>query len=223
VAELDGQSVIAALYVETDGAYYGLPDVDPWDEARDARNYAGPWPVVAHPPCARWSIMGNCRPEYERGDDGGCFAAALDAVRTFGGVLEHPAYSQAWPAFGLPRPSASGWIGSLFDEGWTCYVDQRNYGHPANKDTWLYCVGLSLLPDMRWRRAPLGTVTVRNNGGGGRETRSRTPVAFRDTLLEMAGSARPALQSDRSTRSEHSLEGTAVNGPIPVGQEGRSK
>ena len=45
---------IAALYVETDGAYYGLPDVEPWDEARDARQYAGPWPVVAHPPCQRW-------------------------------------------------------------------------------------------------------------------------------------------------------------------------
>lgn len=26
--------MIAALYVQTGGAYYGLPDVDPWDEAR---------------------------------------------------------------------------------------------------------------------------------------------------------------------------------------------
>ena len=34
---------IAALYVETDGCYFGLPGVDPWDEARDARLYAGPW------------------------------------------------------------------------------------------------------------------------------------------------------------------------------------
>jgi hypothetical protein len=42
--------LIAALYVETGGVYYGLPDVDPWDEARDARLYDGPWPVVAHPP-----------------------------------------------------------------------------------------------------------------------------------------------------------------------------
>jgi hypothetical protein len=46
--------MIAALYVETDGAYFGLPGVDPWDEARDARKYAGPHPVVAHPPCQRW-------------------------------------------------------------------------------------------------------------------------------------------------------------------------
>jgi len=44
---------VAALYVETGGVYYGLPDVDPWDEERDARLYAGPWPVVAHPPCSR--------------------------------------------------------------------------------------------------------------------------------------------------------------------------
>jgi hypothetical protein len=50
----EGGVVIAALYVETGGCYYGLPDVDPWDLARDARTYAGPWPVVAHPPCERW-------------------------------------------------------------------------------------------------------------------------------------------------------------------------
>ena len=42
--------MIAALYVETDGCYYGLPGVDPWDEARDARTYAGPHPVVAQLP-----------------------------------------------------------------------------------------------------------------------------------------------------------------------------
>ena len=48
--------MIAALYVQTGGAYYGLPDVDPWDEARDARLYAGPHPVVAHPPCGQWGV-----------------------------------------------------------------------------------------------------------------------------------------------------------------------
>ena len=44
---------VTSLYVQAGGAYYGIPDVDPWDETRDARLYQGPWPVVAHPPCAR--------------------------------------------------------------------------------------------------------------------------------------------------------------------------
>jgi hypothetical protein len=41
--------VIAALFVDDGGSYFGLPGVDPWPEARDARRYAGPWPAVAHP------------------------------------------------------------------------------------------------------------------------------------------------------------------------------
>lgn len=45
---------VAALYVERGGCYWDQPGVDPWDEARDARLYDGPWPVVAHPPCQRW-------------------------------------------------------------------------------------------------------------------------------------------------------------------------
>ena len=48
---------IAALYVEENGCYYGLDGVDPWGVTRDARKYDGPFPVVAHPPCARWSAL----------------------------------------------------------------------------------------------------------------------------------------------------------------------
>ena len=44
---------VAALYVETDGCYFDLNGVDPWDISRDARNYPGPHPVVAHSPCQR--------------------------------------------------------------------------------------------------------------------------------------------------------------------------
>ena len=76
--------MIAALYVETDGVYYGLDDVDPWDEARDARLYAGPWPVVAHPPCSSWcqlTSVNEARWGKRIGDDGGCFQEALAAVR----------------------------------------------------------------------------------------------------------------------------------------------
>ncbi len=112
---------VAALFVDPKGVYAGLPDVDVWDEERDARLYDGPWPVVAHPPCNRWSRLSAGR---RRGQDGGCFAAALAAVREFGGVLEHPAISQAWPAFGLPRPTGSGWVRAFDDPGWVCEVDQ---------------------------------------------------------------------------------------------------
>src|SRR3990167_6956528 len=102
------ETMIAALYVAPGGVYYGLDDVDPWPESRDARTYVGPWPVVAHPPCARWGRYWfggpSCRERKVKGDDGGCFAAALEAVRAYGGVLEHPEVSAAFATFGLRRP-----------------------------------------------------------------------------------------------------------------------
>jgi hypothetical protein len=82
---------VAALFVERDGVYFDLPGVDPWDETRDARLYAGPWPVVAHPPCNVWCQMASVNEKrWGRmvGDDDGMFAAALAAVRRWGGVLE---------------------------------------------------------------------------------------------------------------------------------------
>src|SRR5437868_4706762 len=99
---------IAALYIETGGCYTGLAGVDPWDIERDARLYRGPHRVVAHPPCQRWGRFwhGSTRKphQFRRGEDGGCFASALTAVRNYGGVLEHPAGSSAWDYFGLAKP-----------------------------------------------------------------------------------------------------------------------
>ncbi len=198
-------AVVAALYVETNGVYYGLADVDPWDEARDARLYAGPWPVVAHPPCNKWSSLARINakliPGYRVGDDGGCFAAALDAVRRFGGVLEHPAGSIAWSWFHLPKPSTSScWLQSFTDEGWVTEVRQAAYGHRATKRTWLYYVG-DEPPPLDWRVIE-GTAQVssfRHFAAGAYEPcenirvrpreASRTPLAFRDVLLDMARSA----------------------------------
>lgn len=191
--------MIAALYVEKSGAYYGLRGVDPWDEERDARYYDGPHPVVAHPPCKAWSLMSQCRPEIVRGDDGGCFEAALEAVREWGGVLEHPAHSHAWKAFALPKPAANeGWTTALFEEGWTTEVDQAWYGHPANKRTWLYYVGDRPPFGLKWGRAPFTGRTVRSDGGGGRDQRSKTPPEFRNLLIQLAGrSKRSAYWEER--------------------------
>lgn len=209
--------MIAALYVETDGAYYGLPGVDPWDETRDARLYAGPHPVVAHPPCPRWGKLWAGQPLHikrtgerkKKGDDGGCFEAALNAVRTWGGVIEHPWGSFAWPHFGLTTPDrAGGWIMADFLGGWTCCVEQGQYGHYARKPTLLYAFGCEL-PTLRWgfRRANLDPAVVARMGlqrakrlgevgarGGGTDSSPRigTPPEFRQLLISMAQSARKA-------------------------------
>lgn len=126
-------SQVAALFVETAGAYFGLPGVDPWDEPRDARKYTGPHPVVAHSPCQRWGRYWHgapCKPhQFRLGEDGGCFAAALTAVRNYGGVLEHPKDSHAWEYFGLAKPPIEGgWVRADSYGGWTCCVWQGHYG-----------------------------------------------------------------------------------------------
>ena len=198
--------MIAALYVATGGCYFGLEGVDPWDEARDARAYDGPWPVVAHPPCQRWCRLAGlieARWGHKRGDDGGTFAAALAAVRTFGGVLEHPAYSAAWPAHGLAKPPTGGeWVPADELGGMTCYVEQSKYGHLAKKATWLYAVSAAALPSMRWGStldAKSGAlVSWCGNKVASGESRPRlgkkaaiaTPRAFRDVLVAIARSAK---------------------------------
>ena len=193
---------VAALYVYADGPYAGLPGVDLWDAERDARRYDGPYPVVAHPPCSSWcklAPINAARYGHRIGDDGGCFAHALDCVRRFGGVLEHPAGSYAWPHFGLPRPSRGGWTRDPFDGGWVCEVSQSAYGHQARKRTWLYYVGDVPPPSLDWS-SPRGTAVVSYADQAWGDDRPRiskraasvTPPAFRDALIEMARSARRA-------------------------------
>ena len=188
--------MIAALYVERDGAYYGLDDVDPWDEERDARLYAGPWPVVAHPPCSSWCQLASvnlARWGSPIGADGGTFAAALAAVRRWGGVLEHPAYSLAWSRYGLPVPERNGWTQSLDDPGMSTEVSQVAYGHDARKRTWLYVVGVDPVA-LDWRDMPGRAVIGAGINSGkcvGRRMDGNTlttPPAFRDVLLDLARS-----------------------------------
>jgi hypothetical protein len=210
--------MIAALYVETDGGYFGLHGVDPWDADRDARLYPGPWPVVAHPPCQRWGKYwhGSTRKphQYKLGDDGGCFAAALASVRKFGGVLEHPRDSHAWERFGLNKPPrAGGWVAADAFGGMTCCVEQGFYGHFSNKPTWLYAVPTFPLPPLRWGSGPqrLHPVALAKYGyekarrigmvgmvGGGNKARIRaaTPPKFRDLLLSIARSCTPIIFAD---------------------------
>lgn len=202
--------MIAALYVAKDGCYFGLPGIDPWDESRDARQYAGPHRVIAHPPCQRWGNFWAGQPLHikrtgerkVKGADGGCFAAALSAVRKWGGILEHPWQSHAWPAFFLRVPPRSGrWIPADCFGGWTCCVEQGRYGHYARKPTLLYAFNCEL-PELDWgigepridpaiierwglkRAKRLGELGCK--GGGQNSTpRISTPEPFRDLLISI--------------------------------------
>lgn len=201
--------IVAALYVQPRGHYVGRSDVDAWPERRDARTYAGPHPVVAHPPCASWCRLAALREAVYGlpiGEDGGCFAAALAAVRSWGGVLEHPAWSKAWPKFGLMPPPAFGWQGNLErPREWVCEVAQSAYGHRAQKLTWLLYVGDVPPFPLRWER-PRGTGVVsgahfsrgrkskRPNGERIWQTEaSRTPPAFAEALIQLANHSRGAV------------------------------
>jgi Rieske Fe-S protein len=205
---------IAALYVETDGCYFGLSGVDPWDEARDARSYPGPHPVVVHSPCQRWGKLWAGQPLWikrtgerkKKGDDQGCFKCGLADARRWGGVMEHPWGSHAWAFFGLTVPPRSGgWVKADNHGGWTCCVEQGRYGHYARKPTLLVIYGppRERLPELDWgigesrldatviarmglkRAKRLGEVGSR---GGGTDSAPRigTPEPFRDLLIGLA-------------------------------------
>lgn len=168
--------MIAALYVEPTGVYSGLDQVDPWSEARDARRYDGPWPVVAHPPCARWSRLRGMATQ----DTADCGPRAVEQVRIWHGVLEHPAFSTLWAHCGLPDPGA----GPDSYGGYTLHVEQSRWGHRAPKPTWLYIVGCA--------RSDLPRIPDPVEDPGGRvnemskDERSATPVALALWLREVA-------------------------------------
>lgn len=183
---------IAALFVATGGCYFGIEGVDPWDVSRDARTYAGPHPVVAHPPCERFGRWAG----VHAGQDDGCFASALRAVRDFGGVIEHPTDSLAWRIHGLTAPPRKGgWIPAGDEIGSTCCVEQGHYGHRARKASWLYAAHVEL-PALMWgpsvasikprpgrdpvRERRIGTVQRMS-----RKQRRATPLPFRDLLLSI--------------------------------------
>ena len=149
--------MIAALYVLKNGPYYNISNIDPWDADRDARKYKGPYKVIAHPPCERWGrywgggpMLHGTDKQKLMGDDEGCFAHALWAVRTFKGVLEHPEASHAFKFYGLPIPNQKGgWTEPDRYGGRSCCVAQGHYGHKAQKFTWLYGIDIDF-KDLTW-------------------------------------------------------------------------
>jgi hypothetical protein len=181
---------VVALYVDVQkGPYARLPGVDAWGIDRDARRYAGPDPIIAHPDCATWGKLASFATTARRFRD--CAPRAVDQVRQFGGVLEHPAGSTLWSTKGLPLPGAppDAW------GGWTLEVDQVRWKHPARKSTWLYLVGIQPedLPPIPPDRGPTHVIQTRKRiGAPGRlpdlrkSQRHLTPPNLAAWLVEVA-------------------------------------
>lgn len=199
--------MIAALYIDGGGPYPSMSDVDCWDEARDARAYPGPGPIVAHPPCGPWGSLKHCS---NRQHEAPLALVAVAQVRAYGGVLEHPVRSGLWVACSLPRPGEppDAW------GGYSVEVCQCDWGHVARKRTLLYLVGVPRAAlEMRPAREPTHWI-------GGRRTpflrptkgakpglippgikacsmqqRRRTPVEFAAYLVRLARAAAEARRA----------------------------
>jgi hypothetical protein len=185
---------VVALYVDKHGPYPLMVD-EWWDAERNADTYPGPLPVVAHPPCGPWGRLKHLN-KFQRKEHA---VHAVEFVRRWGGVLEHPHGSSLFRSCGMP------WPGELPDAwgGWTIEIDQCRFGHVARKMTWLYIVGCPReeLPAIPVPRQPTHWCAGRRVAHPGRprqtlvpagikiasaEQRRRTPVLFAQWLLEVA-------------------------------------
>lgn len=113
---------ISVLCVNSKHTNYKLfPDLDLWDETRDAYNFNSENHVIAHPPCAQWSRLHKFAKENKKEKDLAMFC--LDLVQRNGGIFEHPHGSHFFKYAGI-KP--------------TIHVDQHWFGFPCKKQTWLY-------------------------------------------------------------------------------------
>lgn len=128
--------MVSALFVRQDSIYKTMPGVDAWDIDRNAAQYPGPHPVICHPPCRGWGRLkafANPRPgELELGP------LAIQFVRRYGGVLEHPISTGLVSACELPMTGTPDKYG-----GFCISIDQHWFGHLAAKRTLLYICGIS--------------------------------------------------------------------------------
>lgn len=189
--------LVAVLFARADSNYKLIPGCDVYDIERDARTWPGGAPVVAHPPCRAWGRLRALAKPRDGERDLAIFA--VDQVRRFGGVLEHPVASQLWPVAGLPRPGSRDSFG-----GFTLPILQSAFGHRADKPTLIYVCGcepgeVPLIP-LRLGQATHVIAQMRSRRDGSRlrkgdprwrpevskAEREHTPPALASWLVDLA-------------------------------------
>lgn len=193
--------LVSVLFARPDSCYKTFPNVDVWDQTRDARNWTGGNPVVAHPPCRAWSRLRHfARPlPGERA----LATLAIRQVRKYGGVLEHPVGSSLWVRAKLPAPGCFDSYG-----GWTLPVSQHWWGHRAEKKTLLYICGVSPfdIPDVPLVLGePTHVCETRKRENRrpsiSKSEREHTPIEFASWLVHLASLCRPLGKSSMAVSS----------------------
>jgi hypothetical protein len=182
---------VAILFDRSDSIYKTLEGVDVWDIERDARNFAGGMPIVAHQPCRAWGQLAHmAKPRHDEKD---LARFAVRVIRECGGVLEHPAKSKLWPDQALPEPGRRDKWG-----GFTIVVPQFWWGHLADKATRLYICGcgpgdLPPVPMVLGEAPRTMDSTRKELVAAGlqkpellKKDREKTPPAFAEWLVELA-------------------------------------
>lgn len=173
----------SVLFVREDSIYMEM-GLDCWPASRDARNYAGSNPIIAHPPCRAWGRLKafSQHPEEEKE----LARIAVRLIRENGGVLEHPRSSALWADMELPLAG--------FDDfgGWSLSVNQSWWGHRAEKKTLLYICGIKPadIPPYPVRLDVPTHVVSSSSMSRGREItkaeREATPLDFAKWLVSLA-------------------------------------
>ena len=185
---------VTVLFAHADSEYKKMRGVEVYDAQRGAANWPGGTPVVAHPPCAQWGRLRELATPEAAAKALGPWA--VDQVRKWGGVLEHPAGSTLWQHCQLPQPGQVDKYG-----GWTLDLDQVIFGHKAQKATWLYICGIQ--PEAAPELPPPGHRPTHCITGCkssyvklpelSKKLRELTPPAFAEWLVGLARRCNPGL------------------------------
>lgn len=127
--------MVPVLFTEKNSVYNNLLGTDPWNEQRNALTFTGDHAIIAHPPCRLFSRLRTFSTAPAEEKQLAFFA--LQVIRKNGGILEHPASSSLWKDANLPKGKDTDEYG-----GFTLSIDQFWFGHPCEKKTWLYIVGI---------------------------------------------------------------------------------
>lgn len=164
---------VPVLFTRSNSPYLAL-GCDCYDIDRDARTWPGGRPLIAHPPCRSWGQLAHMA--KPRDGERELSLWAMQQVRRFGGVLEHPINSRLWSATGClswgVRDSFGGVLIPLY---------QSSFGHRAPKLTGLYLVGVAV-PDIPPPRPSVTTVERMC-----RAEREATPPELASFLVNLVG------------------------------------